>query len=133
DLPPLHRELLASACDQLIELPPVSVADAQVHRVEAANDETEIRSAALWSQAILEHNPAAVIGVIVPNLGQIRPQVERVFTEVFEPLAPLPHTPRYTLPFNFSAGIPLATTPLVQTALNLLNLNRQSLELESLC
>src|SRR5690606_33929634 len=105
----------------------------QVARVEAATEDTEIRAAALWGQAILARNPHAVIGIIVPNLGQTRPQVERIFTEVFEPLAALPQTPRYTLPFNFSAGIPLASTPLVQTALNLLNLNRPTLELESLC
>jgi ATP-dependent helicase/nuclease subunit B len=132
-LPPLHRELLTHACDELIELAPASVASAQVHRIEAATEDTEIRSAALWSQAILAHDPHAVIGIIVPNLGQTRPQVERIFTEVFEPLAPLPQTPRYTQPFNFSAGIPLATTPLVQTALTLLNLNRSTIELESFC
>lgn len=132
-LPPLHRALLTAACDELIELAPLQVDSAQVQRVEAATEETEIRSAALWSQKILAEHPQATIGIIVPNLGQTRPQVERIFSEVFEPLAPLPQTRRYTLPFNFSAGIPLAITPLVQTALNLLNLNRPTIELEAFC
>lgn len=133
DLPPLARALLESACEQLIELPANSVPNALVQRTETLSDQAEIRAAALWSQAQLEQNPDAVIGIIVPNLGQCRAQVERIFTEVFEPLAALPQTPRYTLPFNFSAGTPLAGTPLVESALNLLNLNRKRWELEPLC
>jgi probable DNA repair protein len=133
DLPPLQRELLSAACDRLIELPATPIAEAQVARTEVLNDQAELRAAALWSQAQLQQNTDAVIGIIVPNLGQCRTQVERIFTEVFEPLAALPQTPRYTLPFNFSAGIPLATTALVQSALNLLNLNRKSWDLEPLC
>lgn len=133
DLPPLHRQLLERGCDQLIDLPPALIADAHRQRVEAGSDEAEMRAAALWSQAQLQQNPSAVIGIIVPNLGQCRARVERIFTEVFEPRWFLPHTPRYTLPFNFSAGTPLATTPLVQTALALLNLNHRQVELEALC
>lgn len=133
DLPPLHRELLNAASITTIELQGITPATPQVTRTEVTTDHEEIRTAALWSQTQLTQNPRAVIGIIVPNLGQCRAQVERIFTEVFEPLAALPQTPRYTLPFNFSAGIPLATTPLIQSALNLLNLNRKSWELEPLC
>lgn len=133
DLPPLAQELLTSACEQLIALPAQTVANALIQRTEAVSDQAEMRAAALWSQAQLKQNPAAVIGIIVPNLGQCRTQVERIFTEVFEPLAALPQTPRYTLPFNFSAGTPLASTPTIESALNLLNLNRKRWDLEPLC
>jgi ATP-dependent helicase/nuclease subunit B len=133
DIPPLQRQLLSSACDELIEIPLQAIANARVTRTEAPNNEAEIRAAALWSHEQLQQNPAAVVGIIVPNLGQSRTAVERIFTEVFEPLASLPQTPRYTLPFNFSAGIPLGTTPLIQTALNLLNLNRKQWDLDPLC
>src|SRR5690606_13820074 len=133
DLPPLVQELLTSACDELIALPAQTVASTCIQRTEVLSDQAEMRAAALWSQAQLEQNPTAVIGIVVPNLGQSRAQVERIFTEVFEPLAALPQTPRYTLPFNFSAGTPLASTPLIESALNLLNLNRRRWELEPLC
>lgn len=133
DLPPLYRQLLTCACDELIELPIAPAANHTLVRTQTSTDDAEIRAAALWSHQQLQQNSRAMIGIIVPNLGQSRTQVERIFTEVFEPLAALPQTSRYTLPFNFSAGTPLATTPLIQTALNLLNLNRKQWELEPLC
>lgn len=133
DLPPLYRRLLTCACKELIELPHSKLANSQLVRTQAVNTDAEIRAAACWSQAQLQQDATAVIGIIVPNLGQSRAQVERIFTEVFEAHAGLPQTPRYTLPFNFSAGTPLASTPLIQAALNLLNLNRKQWELEPLC
>lgn len=83
----------------------------------------EIRTAACWAQAILKTNPGASIGIIAPNLGQIRKTVEQVFVEVLEPQYALPETARYTLPFNFSAGVPLGSVPLIHDTLALLQLN----------
>src|SRR5690625_7080147 len=81
----------------------------------------------------LEQDADAIIGIIVPDIGQRRAQVERLFNEVFESAAASPHTPRYTLPFNFSAGQPLGTTPLIDAALNLLRLSQDETDLEPLC
>ena len=133
DIPPLYRHLLQQASQEIIEVAPLSCSDTLLQRVSAADDAGEIRAAALWAKQQLENNGDAVIGIIVPNLGQCRDQVERLFTDVFEPLALLPTTPRYTLPFNFSAGTPLASTPLVHCALELLNVNREQWEVDPLC
>ncbi len=132
DIPPLHQDLINSACERLniVELENPS---ARLLRTEAPNSEQEIRSAALWSKAQLEQDPEAMIGIIVPNLGQCRDQVERIFVEVFEPLAVMPDQPRYTLPFNFSAGTPLGTTPIIAATLDLLELQKSSWELEAIC
>ena len=78
--------------------------------------EQEMRAAALWSKQQLEQNPAAMIGIIVPNLGQCRDQVERVFVEVFEPLAALPDLAR------LMADIPAV----VDTVLTMRDSERQS-------
>lgn len=133
DIPPLYRHLLQQASQEIIEVAPLSCSDTLLQRVSAADDAGEIRAAALWAKQQLENNGDAVIGIIVPNLGQCRDQVERLFTDVFEPLALLPTTPRYTLPFNFSAGTPLASTPLIHCALELLNVNREQWEVDPLC
>ncbi len=85
--------------------------------------EEEITAAARWSLNKLSANPDAVIGIISPELGQNRQQIERIFVETFEPHFALPETPRYTLPFNFSAGVPLGSTAFIRDTLALLNLN----------
>jgi ATP-dependent helicase/nuclease subunit B len=132
DIPPQHQDLINSASHQLSTIKPENPA-CQLQRTEVNTTEQEIRAAALWSKQQLEQNPTAMIGIIVPNLGQSRDQVERIFVEVYEPLAALPSQPRYTLPFNFSAGIPLATTPIVAATLDLLALQKSSWDLENIC
>lgn len=132
DIPPQHQDLINSACQQLHSIK-LENQITQLIRTEIHNSEAEIRAAALWSKQQLEQNPAAMIGIIVPNLGQCRDQVERIFVEVFEPLAALPDQPRYTLPFNFSAGTPLGATPIITATLNLLELQKSSWDLEAIC
>ena len=134
DLSPLMQHILESATNNLIRLPNQTAGQNQVHRIQTANTEDEIRAAALWSQAQLQQEPnTALIGIIVPNLGQCRDQVERIFTEVSEPHSILPGSPRYTLPFNFSAGTPLGTTPLINSLFDILRLQDPEWPLEQLC
>ncbi|MFS1525506.1 hypothetical protein ACL7TT_15570 [Microbulbifer sp. 2304DJ12-6] len=58
------------------------------------------------------------------ELGQCRTRVETIFSRVLEPQCTDPQQPHYTLPFNFSAGVPLAQTPIGSAALQLLDLLR---------
>ena len=134
DIPPLMQHVLQSATPSLIHLPAQTSIQNTVVRTETPNQEEEIRSAALWSKAKLAQNPDyALIGIVVPNLGQCRDQVDRIFTEVFEAHSILPATARYTLPFNFSAGTPLGATPLINSVFDILNLHENNWPLESLC
>jgi ATP-dependent helicase/nuclease subunit B len=132
DIPPQHQDLINSAGHKLRNIK-LDSQQTQLIRTETQNSEAEIRAAALWSKIQLEQNPAAMVGIIVPNLGQCRDQVERIFVEVFEPLAALPDHPRYTLPFNFSAGTPLGATPIIAATLDLLELQKSSWDLEAIC
>ena len=131
DIPPLHQRLLEAAADELVALGTPAV-DSINRRLRLASPEEEIRAAARWSASVLNETPDALIGIIVPNLGQSRDLVERIFVETFEPQFLLPEQPRYTLPFNFSAGVPLASTPLVHDALQLLRLNQTQWQLDAL-
>ena len=134
DLPPLIQAILAAATDKLIRLPNQTASQTQITRTQADTTDAEIRAAALWSKAQLQQAPeTALIGIVVPNLGQCRDQVERVFTQVFEAHSLLPDSPRYTLPFNFSAGTPLGSTPLICSLFDMLALQDSDWPLEKLC
>ncbi len=128
-IPPLHQALINGSCENLITHQKPSIA-VDLVRCECATPEAEMLAAALWAKQQLAHNPQAMIGVIAPNLGQCREPLERAFTQVFEPLAALPSEARFTLPFNFSAGTPLADCPLIAAALQLLRLYQNHWPLE---
>ena len=133
DLPPLLAQVVTAACDRVVRHKSPPHPAARIYRTELETFEREIQTAAGWALQTLRQQPEATIGIIVPNLGQCRQQVETLFTKVFEAHTLWPQVARYTLPFNFSAGIPLAATPAVDSALQLLGLNRRRLDLQALC
>ena len=95
---------------------PAPAVDLQV--LAAPNAEQELAAAATWAKEELLRNPEAKLAVVVPNLTAQRPLVLRVFADTLAPehLAN-PHGLTQPLPFNISAGTPLATCPLVAAAL----------------
>jgi ATP-dependent helicase/nuclease subunit B len=78
----------------------------------------ELDAAAQWARAKVEAG-AARIGVVVPELGQRRKEVARVFARTLHPGHNLPDAERRALPFNISLGAPLEDYPLVRAALSL--------------
>jgi len=118
---PLHRSIIDSAALKIIDHPG-SLRRAQVQAAPCQNLEQELVQAARWAAQKLQHNPRNSVGIVVNNLGQCRALVESVFARILEPQILDPEQPRYTLPFNFSAGTPLAQTPIGSTALQLLDL-----------
>lgn len=95
-------------------------------RVITLNDkEHEIVSMARWTKALHEKNPTAKIGCIIPDLGNCRDQVQRIFYDAFsdkqEDTVP---------PFNISAGKKLTDFPIIHTALQLLNLSKTTISFE---
>ena len=121
---PAHRHLF----DLLTARQLTASADPGAVQVTTARDEAEeLQAAALWARKILQQDEDATVAVVIPDLAQRRAAVERVFREVFEPGFRLPDTPRRPAPFNISAGLPLATEPLVAAALDALALVQQDL------
>lgn len=132
DIPPLQLQLIHNASNQ-VEHASQPNRQTCLYRTQCLHVDDEILAAALWSHEQLKANPTAMIGIIVPNLGQTRDAIERAFTHVFEPLAALPENLRFTLPFNFSAGTPLASCPLMASTLDLLALHEKQWPLEEIC
>jgi len=132
DLPPLNKAMCHSAAHSTQESVDKQT-EGRLTRTTTQTSEQEILAAARWAQSILRQNNEAKIGIIVPNLGQCRDEVERIFVEVFECHSILPSEPRYALPFNFSAGTPLGSTPLVADTLKLLALNLRQWPLADIC
>ncbi|MEO8157195.1 MAG: PD-(D/E)XK nuclease family protein [Betaproteobacteria bacterium] len=122
-MPPQMRDFLDACAGQGIE---VCVSDpegkeANASRVAFASAREELEAAAGWARAKLEAG-AKRIGVVVPELGQRRREVARVFTRIMDPARNLPGAGRKTLPFNISLGAPLSDYPLAHAALRILEL-----------
>ena len=118
---PLAAQIIAGAAQQVVAQPSREQS-AQLQKAPCADLEDELYQAARWAARKLAQNQRASVGIVVNNLGQCRAQVEAIFARVLEPQHLDPAQPRYTLPFNFSAGTPLAQTPVGSTALQLLEL-----------
>lgn len=100
-------------------------------RVSLEDTHAELRAAALWSRKLLENSPNASIGVVVPNLDEVRGAAERIFLEVLHPEALTIHGVDTRRAFDISLGIPLSRTPIIGAALSLLELAAHSQPLEA--
>ncbi len=120
-LPPLRRALLeAMACElQCVAAPP---GNPQKTLLECPDPEQEVYAAALWARRIVQEDPGTRIAVALPELDQHRTMVERAFREVFSPGDILPDAPPSEGLFNIAAPRPLARAPLVEAAVQLLEL-----------
>jgi ATP-dependent helicase/nuclease subunit B len=113
-LPPQTQEFLARFTTDTCSPDATPAAAA---RAPFASAKLEIEAAAKWARARLEGGKQR-IGVVVPDLGKRRQEVVRVFSRVMQS----------ALPFNVSLGRPLATYPLVDAALGLLQISREPVE-----
>ena len=123
---PQQTEFLAALAAARVEVlscgPERRTAD--VRRIALTSARDEISAAGKWARARLEANPRARIGIVVPNLRESRNTVRRVLAQVLEPAHALPGSGERTLPFNISAGEPLASCPLVAAAFLVLDVAR---------
>ncbi len=91
-------------------------------RLACQEAQEEIALAARWTRRILETQPAARIGIVVPDLQAQAGTIARVFDDVFVPAAALPGAKPAVRPYNISLGHPLPDYPLVHSALLVLQL-----------
>src|SRR5580765_3229657 len=103
-MPPQTREFLGRYEWTACAPPPI---DGRVVRASFPSAKHELEAAAKWARARLEAG-AKRIGVVVPELGQRRAEVVRVFSRVMQPGYNLPAQASTPLPFNISLGRPLA-------------------------
>ncbi|TMH46379.1 MAG: PD-(D/E)XK nuclease family protein [Betaproteobacteria bacterium] len=121
-MPPQTRESLSHF--QWVECAPDPITGTAV-RAAFPTAKHELEAAAKWARARLEEGKQR-IGVVVPELGQRRQEVVRIFSRVMDPGYNLPthlaNAAKAPLPFNVSIGRPLAAYPLVDAALTLIEL-----------
>lgn len=132
NLTPLHRKLLEGISNNLAfsETEPVQ---SQPQQVALYDEQAELTAAADWAVAHYLAAPEARIGILVPELPKLRNKIARLLRTRLQPGYGAPGQLRASAPFNLSAGIPLAETPLIASALLLLTLNRAELPLTDFC
>jgi len=97
----------------------------------AADFQHEIRMAARWARYCIEQAPGDRIGIIVPDPGRCRDEVESIFNRQFAAETFFASSATQP-PFTIARGRPLAEYPLIDTAMRVLSLLRQEISLEHL-
>lgn len=87
--------------------------------VSATTQQQELAACAFWVHEQITANPALRIGILVPQLAQARPQIDRVFRRLLTPES-AQRAADGALPYEFSLGSPLAAIPIIYAALLLL-------------
>lgn len=134
ELSPLQHYLFA-CCEQvgttIIYDIKTDCTPSQAERISLPDEENEIRTMARWAKSLTEAHPTRRIGCVVPNLEKKRDSVYAIFSEVFSDnqLYALDSTIQ---PFNITAGKTLANYPIIQAALKLLNLNKETITSENM-
>src|SRR5438067_5765584 len=123
-MPPQTREFLERFTTEECAADAVS---ATLARAPFPSAKHELEAAARWARARLEAGKQR-IGVVVPDLGNRRQEVSRVFSRTMQPGYNLPGAARTPMPFNISLGQPLSAYPLVGAALDLIELAFQPVE-----
>lgn len=115
------------------EIPQAAGKAVRLGLVDAAR---EIGAAAEWAHRILESEPEAAapdfrIGVVVPDLGGRRSQIERIFGETLHPRSRARQDLDPRRLFNISLGLPASDYPIIETAFLLLETDPWKIPIEN--
>jgi probable DNA repair protein len=121
-IPPLQQKVLETAAKHIIPIE-VTGKSATVSKFECSEPKTEIESAAKWAAQQLLDNPNQRIGVVVPDLNNRVLETARIINEALA-------ANNCSTGVNISAGIKLSETPLLQSAVSLLEMTNHQLPIE---
>lgn len=146
ELPPVYRRLLDGLRRRGVAVQvrdgwwggPARDSGFDAVRIGLPDARSEVRAAATWARHmaldLADHpnigNDPGRIGVVVPDLEVRRDEIERVFRNAFHPGDGLCPERDHTRAFNISLGPPLADYPLIETALDVLRADPDSIPLE---
>jgi probable DNA repair protein len=88
--------------------------------IAAPDERAELTACARWLRTRLTEQPTARIAVIVPAIESGRAEIERVLRQTLAPELNAIDAPANSGPYEFSLGVPLAQTPMVAAALDIL-------------
>jgi probable DNA repair protein len=109
----------------VLELEQGLPASAQAGVVALPDRAAECRAAAAWARRQLADNPAARLGIVVPELGALRETLATILDDALDPAAASPALAEMPRRYNFSLGLPLARQACVAVALQVLGLAAQ--------
>jgi len=115
-----------------VELLKPTPIDAKVARIEAIDLQQELQIAAAQSQLLTQADPEQSIGVVVQQLSSHLSSIHQIFSQQFSPQELLPWQPLEKTLYNVSAGQPLAEIPMINTAIQLLQLQPSGFDLQAL-
>ena len=111
-----------------------SVNENEIIRTTFADSRHELKAIAHWVREYLETNSDISIGVIIPELENLRNDVENIFDDVLTPghLFSDETLTQDQRPYNLSLGKPLSGYPIIDAAFAILDLGKITIELEDL-
>lgn len=123
DIPPYVTQCIHAlekqVCD--VHIYHTDIEPTAIHRLSFLDTEHEIQQMATWAKHCLAQGSQR-IGCVIPNLNALRPQLQRLFSSLFSEKDA----------FNISSGLALSQFPVIHTALQLLALYKQPMELNAL-
>ncbi|HEX5235976.1 MAG TPA: PD-(D/E)XK nuclease family protein [Silvibacterium sp.] len=125
----LHRALVG--CGVRVRFAEAAFSGTSAEFVRAAGMQEEIEACAWRVRALIADDPDSRIGVLVPDLGAMRSEIERIFRRVLMPRSDDVFSDQ-EMPFEFSLGQPLASVPVIRAALLLLRWLREPLREEEI-
>ncbi len=134
ETPPLIKRLIRALESTSIVTSEDSAAPSEnrVLTVPVSERKDQALVAAQWARAQYEQDKNQRIAIVCPELAKQQELIETAFRRVFEPQSFLISSPRYTAPFNMSAGRPLAQTPIIETILGFLSAPGKKLNIKEL-
>lgn len=88
--------------------------------VYAHTMDEEIGAAAHWARKLLTSDPGRRLGIVVPDLADVREAMDSIFRRILSPSSMEIETAAAALPYEFSLGTPMERLPDIRTALSLL-------------
>ena len=111
-------EALRAAGVLIEEVHPEKPAPAAI--IATPDESRELIACARWLRTHLTEHPRANIAVIHPSIESARPAIDRAFRQILAPELNDAAVPVGSEPWEFSLGIPLARTPMIAAALDIL-------------
>lgn len=124
-LDPLHERLLAAlrTAGTTVDNWPLGVAAPTPPRqLRPADPDSELQCAIAWAGALTARQPELRVGIVIPDLANIRERAAALLDNLLDPDALRPANAECSRRYNISLGRPLAGVPVVATALDLLRI-----------
>jgi len=131
ELPPIIESLFSKMECEITHINP-HLESQSVVTVGVTDQQDEITAMARWAKARLDNHPQQKIACIVPDLNHCHHSIQACFNAILCPENSLLGQQKQPLPFNISASHPLSHFPLINGALNALQLKPNRISLDAL-